>query len=386
MTLLNSKTAIVGANLTQYRRGAAPLPEPGVLVAAIVEACADAGISPADIEGFVSYGGDNNEPVRLMGDLGTRQLTWATQVWGGGGGGIAGAFGLAAAAIVSGQARVVAIYRAMVEGDSGRASGAVMAHHLNDHLIGAGLVAPAMECAMRAQRMMEYHGVPQSAVEALVRASYFPGSRNPKAVSYGKELDLEQYRQSRMIAEPFHLYDCSRENDGAGVVIMVSAEYARDLVAKPVYLTAVAQGADQGWGDLCQNDVLHASAGFQSVARRLWGQTGLGPGDMDVIQLYENFSAQGIASLIDHGFCTYDSVGEFLVYENLIAPTGKTPINTSGGNLAQGFVHGFGLAIEAVDQLRGRSSNPVAKARYCLLAGGPGAPTVSSAIFSNQPS
>jgi acetyl-CoA acetyltransferase len=107
---------------------------------------------------------------------------------------------------------------------------------------------------------------------------------------------------------------------------------------------------------------------------------------MDVIQLYENFSAQGIASLIDHGFCTYDTVGEFLVYENLIAPNGVTPINTSGGNLAQGFVHGVGLAIEAVDQLRGRSSNPVADARYCLLAGGPGAPTVSSAIFSNQPS
>jgi acetyl-CoA acetyltransferase len=381
---LAGATAVVGLGLRQYKRGAAPLPEQGVLIGAIIDACEDAGIDPADLDGFVSYGDDKNEPVRLMPDLGMRELAWSAQVFGGGGGGIAGAFGLAAAAIISGQASTVAVFRALVQGDSGRLSGAVMAHHLNDHIMAAGNIAPAVECAMRAQRMMEHHGVPRQCMEDLVRASYYHGARNPKAVSYGKELDVEAYRASRMISEPFHLFDCSRENDGAGVLILTSAERARDLKQKPVYLKGVAQGAARGWGDLLQNDTHYASAGFEFVARRLWAQTGLTPADIDVVQLYENFSAQGIASLIDHGFCTYENVAEVVRYDNLIAPTGKLPVNTSGGNLAQGFIHGIGMAVEAVEQLRGTSANPVAGARYCLLAGGPGAPTVSSAIFATE--
>lgn len=384
MSAFPVSTAVVGLGVHQYKRGGAPLPEQGVLVGAIVDACADAGLDPSEIDGFVSYGDDKNEPIRMAPDLGTEDLCWSAQVFGGGGGGIAAAFGLAAAAIISGQAKTVVVFRALVQGDSGRLSGAVMAHHLNDHIMAAGNVAPAIECAMRAQRLLEHHKVPRRCLEDLVRASYHHGARNPKAVSYGKDLDLDVYRSSRIICEPFHLFDCSRENDGAGALILTSAERARDLKQKPVYLKGVAQGAGRGWGDLLQNDAHYASAGFESVARRLWAQTGLTPADIDVVQLYENFSAQGVASLIDHGFCTYESVGEVVRYENLIAPSGKLPVNTAGGNLAQGFIHGIGIAVEAVEQLRGTSANPVAGARHCLLAGGPGAPTVSSAVFSTE--
>lgn len=379
---LMNRTAVAGIGLRQHKRGTAPMPEHGELVAAIVAAAEDAGIAPEEIDGFVSYGDDKNEPVRLANDLGTRELNWSSQVFGGGGGGIAGAFGIAAAAIVSGQASTVAVFRALVQDNSGRLSAAVMAHHLNDHIIGVGLVAPAVECAMRAQRMLEYHGVSPQCVEDLVRASYFHGSRNPEATAFGKELDIEAYRASRMISGPFHLFDCSRENDGAGVLILTSAERARDLRQKPVLLSGVAQGTAKGWGDLLQNDADYASTGFRPIARRLYEQTGLAPADIDVVQLYENFSWQGVASLIDHGFCTYENVGEIVRYDNLIAPAGKLPVNTSGGNLAQGFIHGIGMAIEAVRQLRGTSANPVPGAQHCLLAGGPGAPTVSSAIFS----
>ena len=380
---LGGATAIAGVGYRQYKRGTAPAPERGVLVRAIVDACEDAGFDPADVDGFVSYGDDRNEPVRLMPDLGTKELTWSSTVWGGGGGGIAGAFGIAAAAIMTGQASAVVIFRALVEGDSGRLSAAVMAHHLNDHMAGAGMVAPAQSCALRAMRLFEHHNVPQSVCENLVRASYHHGARNPAAVAYGKELDLNEFHTARWIAEPFRLFDCSRENDGAGALLMVSTERARDLRKPPVTLLGVAQGTEKGWGDLLENDDadLFATAGFRPVARRLWAQTGLTPADIDVVQLYENFSAQGVASLIDHGFCNYENVAEVVRFENLIAPSGKLPINTAGGNFAQGFVHGIGLAVEAVRCLRGESANPVPHARNCLLAGGPGAPTVSSAIF-----
>ena len=383
---LYGTTAVAGVGLKQYKRGASPLPERSVLIDAIVTACEDAGLDPRDVDGFVSFGDDHNEPVRLMSDLGTKELRWSSAVWGGGGGGIAGAIGIAASAIISGQANAVVVFRALVEGGSGRMSAAVMAHALNDHLLAAGVSSPAQACAIRANRLFEYHGVPEAIVEELVRTAYHHGSRNPEAVSYGQTFNVEMLRQSRLIAEPFRLFDCSRENDGAGALLLVSAERARDLAKPPVYLLGCAQGTEAGWGDLIENDDadLYATAGFRPIAHRLYADTGMSPADIDVIQLYENFDAQGVMSLIDHGFCTYENASEVIRFENLIADGGKLPINTSGGNLAQGFIHGMGLPIEAVRQLRGESSNPVAGARTCLLAGGPGAPTVSSAIFANE--
>jgi len=381
---LFARTAVAGVGLRQYKRGQSPLPERGALVAAIVDACTDAGIDPSEIDGFCSYGDDHNEPPRLMPELGTKELAWAMTVFGGGGGGVGAAFGAAAAAILTGQANIVVVYRALVQGDSGRLSTAVMAHFLNQHYIAGGLVAPAQNCAMRAMRAYEHDGLPRSASEALVAACYYHGARNPDAVAYGNEFDHAMYAESRLIVEPFHLLDCSRENDGAGALILMSAERARDLKRPPVYMLGVTQGADKGWGELLENDRHYASAGFASVARRLWEQTDMTPADVDVAQVYENFSTQAVLSLIDHGFCTMEEAGEFFRVENLIAPTGRLPVNTGGGHLAQGFVHGINGAVESIRQLRGESSNPVPDARRCLMAGGPGAPIVSSVLFANE--
>ena len=121
---ISGKTAVAGVGYRQYKRGTAPSPERGVLVRAIVDACEDAGLDPADVDGFVSYGDDKNEPVRLMPDLGTKELRWSAQVWGGGGGGIAATFGLAASAIMTGQAKAVVVFRALAEGNSGRLAAA----------------------------------------------------------------------------------------------------------------------------------------------------------------------------------------------------------------------------------------------------------------------
>jgi len=379
------KIAAAGAGLRQYKRGTAPLPERGVLTGAIMDACDDAGISPSEIDGFATYGDDHNEPVRLMPDLGIRELRWSSNVFGGGGGGIAGAIGQAVGAILTGQASVVVVYRALVQGNSGRLSGAVMAHHLNSHMVGAGLVSPAQMCALRATRLFDHFNVPRETAEAIVRADYFHAARNPGAVAYGTEYSAETYASSRWISEPFRLHDCSRENDGAGAIIFVSAERARNLKKKPVYVLGVAQGAAKGWGDLLENDDddQYATSGFRGVVSHLWNMSRLGPKDIDVAQIYENFSAQAVSSIIDHGFCNLEEAGEFIRYENLIAPSGKLPINTAGGNIAQGFVHGIGMIIECVHQLRGESANPVPGAKTCLLAGGPGAPIVSSAVFGS---
>lgn len=376
--------AAVGVGVRQYKRGNAPMGERGVLTQAIVAACEDAGFDPAEIDGFVSYGDDRNQPDRLMPELGTKDFRLSTMVWGGGGGGLLAAVELGAMAIATGQCKAVVVFRALVEDNGGRLSAAVMAHHLNDHLIGAGVVSPTQTCALRARRMMIERHIPTSAIEALVSADYYHGSRNPEAVAYGRMLDIETYRTSRPIAEPFRLFDCSRENDGAGAVLLVAADRARDLRQKPVYLVAAASGSEKGWGDLLENDEDYTTAGFRPIARRLWEMSGLGPRDIDVTQLYENFTYQAVASLVDHGLTSWERLAEDLVFENLIAPSGRLPLNTSGGNLAQGFIHGINIVVEAIRQLRGQSANPVPGARTCLVCGGPGSPISSSAIFSNE--
>ena len=381
---LYGRVAAVGVGRLQFKRGAAPYSERELLVRAIVAACADAGLDPADVDGFVSYGDDrHNEPVRLMPELGTRELTLSTQIWGGGGAGMIAAFEIAAAMIAAGQCRHIIVFRAIAQGSSGRLGAAVMAHFVNDHYTGAGIVAPTQFLGLRARRVLSQHRIAPSVIEALVRADYYHAARNPEAVAFGNHFRVEDYRDSRWVVEPLRLYDCSRENDGAGAVLLTSAERARDLAKKPVFILGAVQGCYQGAGDLLENDDDYSVNGFAAVAQRLWAKTGLSIKDMDCAQVYENFTYLAVAALIEHGFSSWEAAAEDFTFENLIAPHGRFPVNTSGGNLAEGFIHGMNTAIEAVRQLRGESSNPVPNARTCLVTAGPGAPS-SSAVFANE--
>lgn len=378
------EAAVAGIGMLQYKRGQSPHSERKTLVQAIVKACEDAGLHPSEVDGFVSYGDDrSNEPPRLMPELGTKELHFSTQVWSAGGGGLLGAFELAAMAITTGHAKAVVVFRALVEGSTGRLATAVSEHHVNQHYAGVGMMAIAPLFAIRARRLAKQCPFIPAAVEALVQADYYHAGRNPEALAYGKAFSIEDYRQSRWIAEPFHLYDCSRESDGAAAVLLVSAEHAKDLQRKPTYLLGANFGAPAGWGDLLENDKDFSSNGFGVTAARLWEQTRLSPKDIDVTQIYENFSYQSVLALIEFGLTSYEAAAEDISFENLIAPSGKMPVNTAGGNLAGGFIHGMDVVIEAIRQLRGESANPVPDAKTCLVTGGPGAPS-SSAIFATE--
>ncbi|WP_243770042.1 thiolase C-terminal domain-containing protein [Amycolatopsis acidicola] len=167
-------------------------------------------------------------------------------------------------------------------------------------------------------------------------------------------------------------------------MILVSAERAKDLAQPPAYLLGAPTGAVKGWGMIEENQSPYWSAGFQGVADRLWKETGYGPGDVDVAQIYENMTGMGVSALIEHGFCTLESAGDFITFDNLIAPKGKLPVNTSGGNLAEGFIHGMSLVNEAVRQVRGTSCNQVPDAALSLMTGGPGDPVVSTALLGTE--
>jgi acetyl-CoA acetyltransferase len=203
-------------------------------------------------------------------------------------------------------------------------------------------------------------------------------------MGYETQLDEETYENSRLISEPYHLFDCSRESDGAAAVILMSADRAKDFTERPAYVLSAPTGAGMGWGAVEESREPYTSAGLIPIAKRLWAESGYGPADVDVAQIYENFTGPGVAAIIDHGFCTKESAGEFIAFENLIAPAGKFPVNTAGGNLADGFLHGMSLLPEAVRQIRGVSPNQVPDAQLSLMTGGPGDTVTSSALFGSE--
>ena len=384
MSGFRASTAVVGVGATDYfKRGTSPLSSTQLVLQAILRACEDAGADPRTIDGFVSYAGDSSEGLVVGAALGVHEVRWSTQVWGGGGGAVAAAVNCAAAAVHSGQASCVAVYRGLSEATDGR--GAYNKGHMGHLYVAHGMMAPAQVCALRTQRMLEVDGVPPSTLEAVALAGYHHAQNNPRAVAYGQPLDHDRYRGARPISEPLRLFDCSRENDGATAILVVSAERAGDYRGVPAYILSGVQGAAAGWTESVENENNYTSAGFHpALVQRLWDGAQLTAADVDVAQVYENFTGPAVASMIDHRLCPPGpAAGEVLTVDNLTVERGHLPINTAGGNIAEGFVHGIGLVAEAVRQIRGGSPNPVAGAEVSLLIGGPMAPLVSSTVFGS---
>jgi acetyl-CoA acetyltransferase len=382
---IRGRVAIVGVGeTTYYKHGRAPESEFALALRAILTACEDAGIDPRQVDGFASYSNDRNDPSRLAAALGLRALRFSNMQWGGGGGGGSAAVGNAAAAVAAGYADCVVVFRALAQGQFQRFGAAPPGGTVSGEAaltFPYGLISPAQRFAMRVMRFMHEHGVRPEAQRAIALASYHHAQSNPRAVMHGRPLSAEAYDTSRWIVEPFRLYDCCMENDGAAALVLVSSERARELRRPAAYLLSVAQGSEYRNAARGHNAPTYASASFTTVAPHLWAMAGLGPKDVDVVQSYENFTGGVLMSLVEHGFFAPEEANEFLTFDNLIAPHGTLPLNTSGGNLAECYMHGLELQIEAVRQLRGQSTSQVEGARVGLVISGPMVTPVSSMLL-----
>ena len=385
---IRGRVAIVGVGeTTYYKHGRAPEAEFALALRAILSACEDAGIEPRRIDGFASYSNDRNDPSRLAAALGLPELRFSNMQWGGGGGGGSAAVGNAAAAIAAGYADCVVVFRALAQGQFQRFGAAPPGGTVSGEAaltFPYGLISPAQRFAMRVMRFMHDYDVRQEAQRAIALASYHHAQSNPRAVMHGRPLTAETYDASRWIVEPFRLYDCCMENDGAAALVLVSAERARDLRRRPAYLLGVAQGSEYRNAARGHNAPTYATASFTTVAPHLWEIAGLGPKDVSVVQSYENFTGGVLMSLVEHGFFAPEEANEFLTFENLIAPRGRLPLNTSGGNLAECYMHGLELQLEAVRQLRGESTSQVDGARVGLVISGPMVTPVSSMLLGTE--
>ena len=167
-----------------------------------------------------------------------------------------------------------------------------------------GVMSAAQMFAMKVRRYMDDHAVGPGALRAIAMASYHHAQQNPKAIMYGRPLTEAAYDESRWIIEPFRLYDCCLENDGAAACILVSADRASDQPHPPCYLLAATSGAGYRAGAPAHNAPDYASAHFQQVAARPFAMAGVHPADVGVVQAYENFAGGVLMALVEAGFCS----------------------------------------------------------------------------------
>ncbi|MDR6855831.1 thiolase C-terminal domain-containing protein [Variovorax guangxiensis] len=385
---LRGRVAVVGIGETAYHRhGRSPDAEFKLALKAVLAACADAGLDPRAVDGFASYSNDRSEASRLAAALGIRELRSATMQWGGGGGGCCAAVANGAAAITAGLADCVVVFRALAQGEHGRfgqAAGTGTVSGEMAYQMPYGVLAPPQKFALRVTRYLHQHGIGREALRAIAMASYHHAQANPRAVMHGKPLDAATYDASRWIVEPFRLYDCCMENDGAAALVLVDAERAKDFPHKPVYLLGAAAGSGFRTGAQPHNAPDYASASYKTLAPHLYRMAGVGPQDVGSVQSYENFTGGVLMALAEHGFFAPGEADDFLQLENLLAPSGRLPLNTSGGNLAECYMQGFELVLEAVRQVRGSSTSQAARNDVALVIGGPMVTPASDLLLGSE--
>jgi acetyl-CoA acetyltransferase len=356
---------------------------------AAVAACEDAGLDPKKIDGFCSYSDDRNGAPRLAAALGVDELRCSIMQWGGGGGGGSGAVMNAVMAVATGSADYVIAFRSLCQGQFGRFGQSRASGRLTGGAAFTapyGIMSPPQSIgAIRGRRHMALYGTKSEDWGRIAVQCYRAANRNPRAVMYGRPITLEDHQNSRMIADPMHLYDCCQENDGAAAVLITSAERAKDLKQPPVYIMSAASGNQYAAGDNPFRGEM-GSSNFQAdrgtgVANRMYAQAGISVADIDVAQVYENFTSMVLMSLEEHGFCKIGEGGAYVQSGAIDWPNGACPINTSGGNLAEAYIHGFELQLESVRQLRGTSTMQVEGAEIGLVVSGPGVTPVTDMVM-----
>ncbi|MGB6102810.1 MAG: acetyl-CoA acetyltransferase [Pusillimonas sp.] len=385
------RACIVGIGETEFTKHGGIMDRSQFQVAAeaIIAAMKDANLRPADIDGFASYSNDGNEAPLMQVALGVPIMRWSSMLWGGGGGGSCGAVSQAVAAVEAGHANAVVVYRGLCQGQTRRFGrfGAGRTHGNFVHPF--GLFAPAQMLAMLMQRHMHKYPLGQEHMAEIALNARANANRNPRAIMHGRSLTIDEYYASRDIATPFKLYDCCLESDGACAVIVTTRERARDLDCQPVDILSSIHGSGPNWGSGplgSQNmpDEDYASTNGKHLADELFARAGVSRQDIDVAQIYDHFSGLVLLALEDYGFCEVGESGDFIADGNIRWPNGGLPINTSGGQLSEAYVHGLNLVTEGVRQLRDTSTSQVQNAQTCFVSGGLGVSPTSALILGRS--
>jgi len=364
---------------------------------AALAAIADAGLEPEDIDGVSTYPGGalHARDAGRYAPVGVREIQDALRLelsWHHGGAeGPAQLSALvnACLAVAAGLARHVLVFRTLTEA-SAQGEGPRRGHDegLAGRVAGTrswalpfGALSSANLAALSCQRHFEVYGTTREQLAQIPLNGRRNAAQNPKAI-FREPLSLEQYLSARLISTPFGLYDCDVPVDGSTALVVSPLECARDAPRPAVQVHAVGT-AMRGRPSWEQWDDLTTMAA-RDAAAHLWSRSDLGPGDVDLAQLYDGFSFLALAWLEALGFCAPGESGPFVAGGKRIARDGDLPLNTDGGQLSAGRLHGFGLLHEACLQLRGDAGErQVPGARVAVVANG-GGPVAGCALLTRE--
>ncbi|GGT46832.1 lipid-transfer protein [Streptomyces kurssanovii] len=371
---LGGRAAVVGIGATEFSKNSGRS-ELRLAAEAVRAALDDAGLSPADVDGMVTFTMDTNPEITVAQAAGIGELSFFSRVHYGGGAACA-TVQQAALAVAAGIAEVVVCYRAFNE-RSGRRFGSGVQHR-EPSAEGAalgwnlpfGLLTPASWVAMAAQRYLYAYGLSPEAFGHVAVTGRRHAATNPAAYFYGRPITLEDHAASRWTVEPLRLLDCCQETDGGQAVVVTGVERARDLRRPPAVILAAAQGAGRAQEQMTSfyRDDLTGLPEMGVVARQLWRTSGLAPKDIDVGIVYDHFTPFVLMQLEEFGFCKPGEGAAFVASDVL-------PLNTHGGQLGEAYLHGMNGIAEAVRQIRGTAVNQIPGAARALVTAGTGVPT-----------
>ena len=345
---LRGKTAIVGA-ATAHLGEAPGMSHMEIAADAARAALADAGLTLKDVDGLFAVSMHAVFPALTYGEyLGIQpRFTEATIV---GGSSAVIQMQHAALALENGLCDVALIvYGSNQRTASGRLhspSGAELLPYEKPYALRSPIAGYAMSAA---RHMYEYGTTREQLAEVAVAARMW-AAMNDEAFDRDP-LTAEDVLASRMVCDPLTVRDCCLVTDGGGAVVMTRADRARDLARDPVYLLGCAGGHTHRQYSMMPS--LTTTAAVQSGAQA-FAMAGLGPKDVDVVQLYDAFTINAVMLLEDLGFCPKGEGGRF-VGDGRLRPGGDLPFNTYGGGLSCTHPGMLGIftTVEAVRQLRG---------------------------------
>ncbi|MCL1038099.1 lipid-transfer protein [Shewanella submarina] len=379
---ISGQAAIVGLGATEFSKNSGRT-ELKLAMEATLAALKDAGIDPADVDGFCSYSVDKVPEYEIARLLGCKEVKFFSQIPHGGGAACAPIMH-AAMAVASGVAKTVVVYRAMNErswyrfgaGSYGFASTPIFENVNYGWYMPHGFHTPAAWVGMFAQRYMHEYGATSEDFGRVAVAARDFASTNPQAFFYERPITIEEHQKSRWICEPLHLLDCCQESDGAVAMVITSTERANELSVKPVVIKAGAQGIAEGQQIMTSyyRDDITGLPEMGVVARELYKQSGLGPDDFQTAIIYDHFTPFVLPQLEEFGFADRGQAKEF-IRAGHHARGGKLPINTHGGQIGEAYIHGMNGVAEAVRQVRGTAVNQVDNVRNVLVTAGTGVPT-----------
>lgn len=373
MWSLRDKYAIAGIGWTDFSKKSGKTVQ-SLASEACLRAIEDAGLTVDDIDGFVSYNFNDSVPsMAVATELGVPKAGYAVDFLSGGN--AANLITLTAtAAIEAGLAKNVICFRAM-NGRSGFRLGGgrdMAAHGITQYTAPFGWITYPQAMAMWCRRhTIDFGTTPEQLGEIAVTFRQ-NAIKNERAMQR-EPITMDDYLNSKKIVDPFRMLDICLETDGACAVLITSADRAKDMKQKPVYISGGAYGGGPNQGEDLFDAIRwpdHSSNYAAYIADELWASAGMGPNDIDFAQIYDCFTYSIIMQLEGLGFCKKGEGGPF-VEGGRIAMDGELPLNTAGGLLSEGYIHGLNHVIEATQQLRGQAGDRQLKdIETCLTTAG----------------